>query len=498
MKNIHRSLGLSEAFNNLINTFILEVCVQKRKDGKIISFNNKNDKTGRTMNRIEFVIFGAIIVYIISMAIIYFHSTTIAGYEIKMGSLFVSKTYTGFAIRDEEIVTSPYSGYVNFYVKEGERVSTRDQFYSIDESGKLAELYSNLQVDNEAYTEDDLGSLKSDIITFNHSFDKMNFSSVYNFKDDINGSIVKISTSTLVDGLEKINDTSISNLVNLCSAGKTGYVVFSTDGYEDITTDDINDTIFDQTNYEENKIENNELLNAGENVCKIITSEDWYLVIEVEEEKIDQFSFDDYMKVKFTETGDTSWAYVTRLDKDGKIYALLKFNNSCVTFCDERYVDIELVINDEKGLKIPNSSIVEKEFLVIDADYVSKGGENGNYGVTKEVYDEDGNVSYNFVDINIYSSTETQYYVDGAGLELGDYIRKPESTDGMRITETASLIGVYNINKGYADFKQINILYSNDEYSIISSTTQYGLTVYDRIVLDASTVENNDFIYYNN
>ena len=57
------------------------------------------------------------------------------------------------------------------------------------------------------------------------------------------------------------------------------------------------------------------------------------------------------------------------------------------------------------------------------------------------------------------------------------------------------MIGVYNINKGYADFKQIIILAQNDEYSIVKSNTTYGLNVYDYIVLDAETVNDNDFIY---
>ena len=51
------------------------------------------------------------------------------------------------------------------------------------------------------------------------------------------------------------------------------------------------------------------------------------------------------------------------------------------------------------------------------------------------------------------------------------------------------------MNKGYADFKQITILEKNDEYAIVSSNTKYGLTVYDRIVLDATSVNNDDFIY---
>jgi hypothetical protein len=63
------------------------------------------------------------------------------------------------------------------------------------------------------------------------------------------------------------------------------------------------------------------------------------------------------------------------------------------------------------------------------------------------------------------------------------------------ISKTGSLIGVYNINKGYADFKQITILYQNEEYAIVKPNTVYGLNVYDYIVLDAATVSDNQFIY---
>ena len=52
---------------------------------------------------------------------------------------------------------------------------------------------------------------------------------------------------------------------------------------------------------------------------------------------------------------------------------------------------------------------------------------------------------------------------------------------------------MYNINKGYADFKQIQILSDNEEYSIVKSGTTYGLSVYDYIALDASSVKENDF-----
>lgn len=71
---------------------------------------------------------------------------------------------------------------------------------------------------------------------------------------------------------------------------------------------------------------------------------------------------------------------------------------------------------------------------------------------------------------------------------------KPESTQKEVVSKRGSLTGVYNVNKGYADFKQIDVLYNNDEYSIIKPNTQYGLAVYDYIALDASSVEDNEIL----
>ena len=95
----------------------------KRRNRQIVEISRKS---GKTMNRMEFAIFGAMIVYLIVIIIMYFNSEQIRGYEIQMGSLSISKNYTGIALRNEEIIQSPYTGYINYYVREGERVSTRD------------------------------------------------------------------------------------------------------------------------------------------------------------------------------------------------------------------------------------------------------------------------------------------------------------------------------------------------------------------------------------
>jgi hypothetical protein len=242
-------------------------------------------------------------------------------------------------------------------------------------------------------------------------------------------------------------------------------------------------------------VNNNDLVEKNTTVGKLITDENWSLVIPVDSDRAAELEEEEYVKVKFIKTQENSWGKVTIYHLADGDYAELSFSNSCISFCTDRFVDIELVVDDEEGLKIPNSAIVEKQFFIIPAEYMSKGGANGNYGVSKEKYDENGNVVYEFVETTVYNSDDEEFYVDNSNLSVGDYICKPDSTDKMAISKSGTLIGVYNMNKGYADFKQITILAQNDEYSIVSSNTKYGLTVYDRIVLDASSVDNDDFIY---
>lgn len=447
------------------------------------------------MNRIELAIFGAMTVYIIAVIVSYMKMEPIQGYEIQLGSLSIAKTYTGIAIRQEELLHSPYTGYINYFVREGERVSTRDTVYSVDESGKLASLLSASDTGESSYTDEELGEFRAEVIQYDRGFDSKDFSSVYDFKYNIQSSVMKLVNTNMYEGLDALNRANLGGMVSLCTAGKTGYVVYNTDGYESLTPEQITAEMYDQSLYEKSRVNNNDLIEKNAVVGKLVTDENWSLVIPVDEERAAELEEAEYVQVKFIKTQQTSWGQVVIHHLTDGVYAELIFNNSCISFCTDRYVDIELVVNDQQGLKIPNSAIAEKEFFIIPADYMTKGGANGNYGVLKEKADENGNLVNVFVETNVYSSDEEEFYIDSSELKVGDYICKMDSTEKMAISRTGVLTGVYNMNKGYADFKQINVLAHNDEYSIVSSTTQYGLTVYDRIVLDATSVNNNDFIY---
>ena len=152
------------------------------------------------------------------------------------------------------------------------------------------------------------------------------------------------------------------------------------------------------------------------------------------------------------------------------------------------------MLEEDKGLKIPNSAIAERNFFLVEKDFMTVG-ENGQDGVIRQTFDENNEMTTEFVETTVYNIEDDVYYLDEAALSVGDVIYKNDSQETMTVSKQASLVGVYNINKGYADFKQIIILYQNDEYSIVESNTRYGLNCYDYIALDASTVVDDQFIY---
>jgi hypothetical protein len=150
---------------------------------------------------------------------------------------------------------------------------------------------------------------------------------------------------------------------------------------------------------------------------------------------------------------------------------------------------------EETGLKIPNSSIIDKEFYTIPIDYFMKGGDSNAEGLLIAGTDEAGNTATEFISPTIYYETDQFYYVDSEDVSAGDIVLKSDSNATYVVgTDTAVLKGVYNINKGYAVFKQIDILYQNKEYTIVRTGTTYGIALYDHIALDGSKVNENELI----
>lgn len=447
---------------------------------------------------IGMIIFAAILIYVVYCVIASLNTEHITPYEVKEGSLAMNYTFRGLAIREETVVTAQKAGYINYYAREGERVACGDLIYTVDETGRLNDYLQSTDMGDNALSERELAELRNEVVSFIHNFDTTDFDSVYSFKYSLKGTVLKLANAGVMQSISDINSSSgLTDMVDFCRSSASGIVTYWTDGYESLTPEMVNADMFEEKNYEKTQLLESELITQNDVVYKLSTNENWFLIIPVEEEQGIMLQEEEYIKVRFLKNQYESWASVHLIrGSDGEPYLQLDFNNSMVTFATERFVDIELILNDETGLKIPNSSIVQKDFYLVPKDYMTKGADGAD-GVILERYNEEGTIYSEFLETSIYSyDAETEeYYLDSAALEIGSNILMPDSQEKYTISRRASLTGVYNMNKGYADFRQINILYQNEEYAIVKSNTQYGLNVYDYIVLDAAAVDDDQSIY---
>lgn len=445
---------------------------------------------------IGIVIFGVLFAYIIICVCLYFFkSKHIMPYTVQEGSLSDENVYTGVALRSETVVNSAYSGFINYYVRESERVKSGQLVCTVDESGQLKEILNEQNADNTALSDSDLRELKTNITGFCANFSHNDFDSIYSFKYDLEGTVLKLANINVLENLSAINSAANSQPVNLCYSPVSGIITYAVDGFEGKSASDITEADFNQEAYEKQQLISRELATAQDPLYRLSTDESWSVVIAVDRSKAAELEEEEYVKVRFLKNQYESWGKVTIWDKGGDgVFAQLSFTNSMITFVTDRFLEIQLITENERGLKVPNSAITNEEFFLVPKTFVTKGGNSGESGVLRETAGEDGSITTEFIPTQIYHETEQEYYLDDTALRVGDHLIMPDSTEDFTVSKSASLTGVYNINKGYADFKEIMILRQNNEYAIIKSNTTYGLSAFDHIVLDASSVKPDELI----
>lgn len=456
----------------------------------------KIQKYRRPLNiNVGMVIFAVIFVYVCICISMYFKDNHIKPYEVREGSLASENLYTSIALREEKVVTANAAGYVNYYAREGERVAVGNLVYMVDETGRLSDYLSSAEPGENSLSDSNLAQLKSEVVNFVHGFTPENFSSAYDFKYAVKGTVLKLANHSLLKSL-KDSGNGLTGAVNLSYAPYTGIVMYWLDGYENLTPDMVTADMLKQKDYEKNQLMGNEIVAEGDAVYKVCGNEQWSVVICVDESKAADLAEAEYVKVRFMKNQDESWAAVTILSgTDGNTYAQLSFNNSMVSFVNDRFLEVELLLHEETGLKIPNSAIAQREFFLIPENCITRSGDSDSYGIMKEIVTEDGNRGTEYVGVSVYSVVDGEYYVETEALKNGDHLVIEDTQETYTVSKRATLIGVFNMNKGYADFRQIEILYQNDEYAIVKPNTSYGLRVYDLIVQDASSVSADQFIY---
>lgn len=436
-------------------------------------------------------VFAIILIYICFYIFSYLTKEHIGVYEVKQGTIAENNTYTGLLLREETVYDAEYSGQLNFYVSERTKASWNNLICSVDETGDVSR-----QLQAAAGEEQDLDSsyfknLKSEVEQFNKNYESDTFYSVYAFKDSISS---KVTEAVNQHALDSMPDAALSTGegFHLMNAQNPGVVMYYTDGYENITAENFRPEDMQPLDYQKNVMKNNSSIKAGEPAYKMVTSENWNIICKISDDTYAQLAAESVVEIKFKKDNTTCWVNYELRKMSGDYYVILHLNSHMVRFANERYMEIELLLNEKSGLKIPNSAITKKSFYTVPKTYFTKGGDSNSLGLYVEEAETNKVI---FVPTSIFHETETAYYISQEGIEKGTILKKPDSNETYEVAKQEKLEGVYNINKGYAVFKQIEILFQNEEYTIVRSGTDYGISLYDHIALEGDKVAEDDFIH---
>lgn len=442
------------------------------------------------------IIFLLMFIYVVVMVVLSFKTKRLTGYEVQTGSLATRTSYRGIAIRSETIYPAGEAGYLNFYAREDARVSKGELIYSIDKSGTFSELIARNEEEKELLSDEDLKELKTEVENYSDYYSDTDFSTVYDFKYSVGGTATKLINSNAMKSISSLSDNALLNdSVSLGYSSNSGIVIYSYDGMEDLTPDTVSGDSFDNEKYKKHQIIANALVSETDPAYKLVDSENWSIVIPVSEENLSEYEDMSSVRVKFLKNGYISTAATSVLNNGGSYFLVLNFKDSMITFATDRFIDVQLITEDVSGLKIPNSAIVDMEFYLVPEEFLTSGSSGD--GFMRRTYLENGELSVEFVQASVYQNLDGNLYINTDVFNPGDVLIAPDSEETYTVNRRASLTGVYNINKGYADFTKIDAVESNEEYTIVSDNAAYGLRVFDRIALDAERVNEDDLVVSN-
>lgn len=461
-----------------------------RKTGKISRFKKRRDLN------IGLIIFLFVFIYLIIYICLYFSKDQVSIFEVQADTLAQDNIVTGIILREEEVVYTPRAGYLNYYLSDSERVAKNHAVYSIDES---RDTYDILTADagSVTLTDSDISSIQDMIFSFREDFSSLDYSAVYEIKDDIMIQIQERLDLNLLENLTVLSDTAgLPSSFEVITSEQSGIVTYYMDGYEEMTRDDITGASFDTESYSRTSLRGSEIKESGSPVYKLVTSENWQIIMNLTEEQY--LYFLDRSSITFTILDDEREVTCdVELYQQGTDYfACASLDRYMIQYLDRRFLKIELAINAEEGLKIPLTAITEKEFYMVPLKYFTKGGDSDEDGILVELYDEEtAQMIPTFYAVEIYYDDGTYGYIDANEFEFG--VTRISAPDGeqMQLNLVGTLEGVYNVNNGYAVFRRIERMYENEDYCIVRDDTENGLAVYDQIVLDAETAVEQAIIF---
>lgn len=369
----------------------------------------KKKKKTNYLNFILLLVFVSFIIYLVDNWRI-----TKETYTVREGIVENSIEAEATIIKDEKTVYSHSSGNVSFYKENGEKLksgilvaeqfndkNSKDISDEISVIDKVIEIKNNESITGKSsekiYYEETEKNIQNMIFDENYSILLDTVSNMNSDFNDIYSGYENYSIQELTELKVSLNSDISSDSISYYSP-KGGLVSYCFDGLEQKYTLDrlesLNINDIKKVDYElVNQV--NSYIQQGDPVFKIVDNYKWYLAFELDSDSADLVRDDKYLKIRLKKIDKTLYGTVTNLTDYGeKSLLVLMVDRYLYEYLDDRYINVDLILKEYKGLKVTKESMTEYEgktgVFVSDANKVVKFrplaiiGENSEYAIVEE------------------------------------------------------------------------------------------------------------------
>lgn len=445
---------------------------------------------------IGMIVFLVIFIYVMINIVSFFIKKKLTVYRVTKDEMTTTFSFTGIALRDEKLLKASQNGYITYYVEEGKRVRKSGTLYILDKDGKVQETFADQAeaLRGKGETLDD-EEIQKKVTEFQFIYSDGSFSDVYDLKYDLKNTILNLNEDSMKEVIDAVSKKLGEDAFHTETSPASGAAAFYSDSFDGKTADDITDADFDQENYRAVRYNSSDQVKKGNVVCRVTNSENWTVVVPLGKSQYDFLQDKDSVTVKFQSDQEKTTADLKVKKKGNSYFGYLSLDDYLVRYLDERYLDIDITLDSHEGLKIPNSAVVKKKFYQVPAEYISKGNDGKEEGFSVRTTDDKGEVKVEQKNFTIYKKTKKYCYLDPEEVGEDVVLQSMDSDDTYLVEKTKTLEGVYCTNQGYADFRLIEKTAQKDDYCIVEENTDHGISLYDFIVLDSSTIKENQIIY---
>lgn len=444
---------------------------------------------------IGMIIFLVLLIYVIINVITFLGKKKLSVYKVTEDRINNTFSFTGIALRDEKLLKAKESGYITYYVEEGKRIKKSGTLFVLDKNGKVQEaLVKQAQKKkSEKRAADDAG-IQQKIKDYQADYSDTKFSKVYDLKYDLKNVVLSLNENAKKNVIDQMRKKLGQDSFYIEKSPQSGVITFYSDNFDEKGKKDITSADFDQEQYHMVKYNSSDKVKKNAVVCRIAKGEKWTIVIPLKKEQYDLLRGNEKVYIKFMSDQQKTQASLNVEKKGDDYLGYLSLNDYMIRYIDERYLDLDVSLTSYRGLKIPNSAITKKKFYRVPVEYLCKQ-ENGENEFQVRKIDSDGNVTIEKKNYKICKQTKEYCYLDPEEVGQKVVLQSMKSGATYLMEKTESLEGVFYTNHGYTQFRLIEPIAKKDDYTIIRDDTKDGINLYDFIVLDSSTIKENQVIY---